>query len=436
MSSLPSQRGFIIFFENSFNRKQLAVASALRKKESNEPDAIMYKVGRETFYFLLSYSDVLAYCAVCLVQIQTSSLLTLPLSFSLFLWATLTFPRPSKTFWTLLIAYTQIVVFIKLVSQSDLHWWNTKNYYIKIFGNKKHTSFAVIELLLLMVVFLHRSMLMKFGLWTSVEDYSLNEGKFAIIECDPQTSEVIKMCLKEGSVEDGMVETVAEDTSKDALIVNEDDIKQTILVKHEVKLNYEDGKMRVEPVFKDRIELLKANENIFTEDDGENVIKLSQDEVRMKLGPLNSNIDIDRRRIAVIEIYVEEPSDFASSIVWLSMKQHCYMLRNLFNFIAPTQVAARKRVDVYTAMFFCDFINFLVLLFGFSEFVVRFQTFGFFNCFQSSSTFPSTGSKQIKRFTLYLRLPQRKQSSKSTFAASGDSVRYDNHRSSSLSAQK
>lgn len=102
------------------------------------------------------------------------------------LWGTLTFPRPSKTFWITLIAYTQVVVLLKCISQFDSLWWNeialTDNEPFaaaRIIGIEKKKGYATADLILLLVVFCHRFILKSLGLWKSdFTDDSIAEGVY------------------------------------------------------------------------------------------------------------------------------------------------------------------------------------------------------------------------------------------------------------------
>lgn len=92
----------------------------------------------------------------------TSSLLSLPLAVFVFLWGTLSFPRPSKGFWVVLISYVQVVVLIKSVLVFNIFWWELDNIYMKYLGFRKNDSF-IAEIFLLLAAFLHRAILKMFG---------------------------------------------------------------------------------------------------------------------------------------------------------------------------------------------------------------------------------------------------------------------------------
>lgn len=160
----------------------------------------MMELIKVTFYFLFSHTDLMVYLVVVLNQISSASVLALPLSLFVFVWGTLTFPRPSKTFWILLIAYTQTVILIKCVSQFEFLWWNESENisgYIKLLGNERQKWFASYDLILLLFIFIHRIVLKTFGLWKSFDDLELYEdGCYKLEYTDKKTEDLIKYYFK------------------------------------------------------------------------------------------------------------------------------------------------------------------------------------------------------------------------------------------------
>jgi hypothetical protein len=94
--------------------------------------------------------------------------LSVALPISVFLWAMLCIPRPTKTFWITSITYIEAMVVIKYLFQFKVFPWNevntvsdqTLNKAISILGiEKRDSNFAVFDLLCLLVIFLHRTIL-------------------------------------------------------------------------------------------------------------------------------------------------------------------------------------------------------------------------------------------------------------------------------------
>lgn len=122
---------------------------------------------------MISNTDLICYLFVFINMVASASLLALPIPLMVFLWGTLTVPRPSKTFWVSIIAYTQVVVLIKCIAQFDL--WMDKNYNpiadkgplapVKIIGIERKPNYATYDLILLLVVFFHRFVQKQMGIW-------------------------------------------------------------------------------------------------------------------------------------------------------------------------------------------------------------------------------------------------------------------------------
>lgn len=70
--------------------------------------SILSEFFQALWFALIANTDVICYLFIFLNTILSMSLLTLPMSLLVCLWACLTIPRPSKRFWLTIIAYTEV----------------------------------------------------------------------------------------------------------------------------------------------------------------------------------------------------------------------------------------------------------------------------------------------------------------------------------------
>lgn len=214
------------------------------------------------------------------------------------LWGTLTFPRPSKTFWVTLIAYTQAVVLIKCAFQFDIFSWNSGAILpnqpfapARIMGIEKKNGYATYDLILLLVVFCHRIILKSLGLWKS---------------------EVPTDKLMPG--EKYQVDTVNKEVEKES----------------------------------NEIVLLKNNDNKKKPDENGKSVTM-----------------IDNKDIVMVEESDDEATGFVVMFK-LSCQKYISSIKEFINQLFDRQ--SKRSADVYGFLFLCDFINFFVILFGFSAF--------------------------------------------------------------------
>lgn len=337
---------------------------------------------KDIFYFLFSHTDLLAYCFIVLTQAETSCLISLPLTLLVFLWASLTYPRPPKCFWVILIAYTQIAVVIKTLSQFFVISWKSNRSYMEFLGTDKQTNFAVYELILLMIIFFHRAVLKIFGLWTSEAKYEFREGNFQIDQSDPKTERLIRKSLNVENLPGDLDDLESFDNfeghkSFDELIVEQEKARKRVFVRHELVTEYGDeDQVIIRAVYKNQNELLVAHEETFRDNKGEYVVEVNQDNVQLNLRVIDTTDTVKVypvTRLVAVENTIEEPLDFFPKVSMFSLKMQFFITRNFLDLMKPRRDFERKRTDLYKYMFFCEFINFLILLFGFTEFVVSIE---------------------------------------------------------------
>ncbi|XP_054856190.1 piezo-type mechanosensitive ion channel component 1 [Eublepharis macularius] len=132
------------------------------------------------YHFVAAHSDLLCYFVIVLNNMVTASVISLVLPVMTFLWAMLSLPRPSKRFWMTAIVYTEVMVVVKYLFQFGFFPWNSYSTLVRqeakpffpprILGLEKTDSYLKYDLIQLMALFFHRSLLLSYGLWDHEEN--------------------------------------------------------------------------------------------------------------------------------------------------------------------------------------------------------------------------------------------------------------------------
>ncbi|KAL9707746.1 hypothetical protein quinque_011264 [Culex quinquefasciatus] len=285
---------------------------------ASQEHSVIVEFLQAAWYAILSHTDFICYFLVFLNQVKSASLLSLPLPLMVTLWGTLTFPRPSKNFWVTLIAYTQTIVILKCVCQFDMLWWNQREIApnqpfapARIIGIEHKEGYATYDLALLLVLFCHRFILKSLGLWKSdfVDESEVSEGFYKLDTTDEKTKALIK---------------AAQEVEKD---------RESLVIRQETT----------------ELSMVKVEE-------GTEQQQLDQQEP-------NGN---GAAALVCVTHHAEEAGDYFPQIVKHSCLKYTDSVKAFFNQLLDRQ--SRKTADVYGYLFLCDFINFFVILFGFSAF--------------------------------------------------------------------
>nr|XP_034980821.1 piezo-type mechanosensitive ion channel component 2 isoform X3 [Zootoca vivipara] len=122
---------------------------------------------------LVARSEMVCFFVIILNHMISASMITLVLPILIFLWAMLSVPRPSKRFWMTAIVYTEVTIVIKYFFQFGFFPWNKqlelnkdKPYHPpNIIGVEKKEGYVHYDLVQLLALFFHRSILKCHGLW-------------------------------------------------------------------------------------------------------------------------------------------------------------------------------------------------------------------------------------------------------------------------------
>ncbi|XP_038602670.1 piezo-type mechanosensitive ion channel component 2 [Tachyglossus aculeatus] len=131
---------------------------------------------------LVARSEMVCYFVIILNHMVSASMITLVLPILIFLWAMLSVPRPSRRFWMTAIVYTEVAIVIKYFFQFGFFPWNKNVEYTKdkpyhppnIIGVEKKEGYVHYDLIQLLALFFHRSILKCHGLWD--EDDIIGSG--------------------------------------------------------------------------------------------------------------------------------------------------------------------------------------------------------------------------------------------------------------------
>ncbi|XP_071959086.1 piezo-type mechanosensitive ion channel component 1-like [Antedon mediterranea] len=155
-------------------------------------------------YWGIAHSELICYFVIILNHLVSASILSLPLPILVFLWAMLTVPRPTKRFWITVITYTEIVVILKYIFQFQFYPWyenaskqENPLWWPRLLGIEKEDDYAVFDLVVLLAVFLHRSILRRHGLWQ--ESRVLPDFHDVEVEKEENQKEVDEENTKEGA---------------------------------------------------------------------------------------------------------------------------------------------------------------------------------------------------------------------------------------------
>lgn len=183
------KREFNLDYER-FKRDQIWRKSVINTISENyaraSPDTYNLKLNmfsqfcRALGYVVVSNTSLWCQVIIILNQVYSTSLLSLPLALLTFLWGTLSVPRPTKRFWKTIITITELIIMVKYVCRFPVWGFKTTSVspfslssLLGITGDDQGSS-IVLDLILLLALFFHRSRLKSLGQWNATADHASN----------------------------------------------------------------------------------------------------------------------------------------------------------------------------------------------------------------------------------------------------------------------
>jgi hypothetical protein len=251
--------------------------------------------------------------------------------------------------------------------------------FVIFFGINRDENFALYDLILLLSLFLHRAVLKMFGLWKEDVEPTFHEGTFELDRCDPKSKNLIRQTIVHG-LKPQPSEISNEPTSIESSDVLTDESEMSIkkLYRHE----YNEEKNEIDAILKEGPLIMKAREEIFCDNKGRLALKLTQEDLKLRIRPIDvvedSMKNFPIQRIVTIESEIEEP--IFPAVLMMSIQRYISLTSGYLKGLFDHYRTPRQPVDMYTFMFFFEFVNFFVLVFGFSTFAVSyFIKFSLFN---------------------------------------------------------
>uniref|UniRef100_A0A8D0AD07 Piezo type mechanosensitive ion channel component 1 (Er blood group) n=1 Tax=Sander lucioperca TaxID=283035 RepID=A0A8D0AD07_SANLU len=165
--------------------RQFFIEELEQSREFYNSQSRLLKLLFAMYNLLAANSELVCYFIIVLNNVVSASVISLVLPILVFLWAMLAVPRPTKRFWMTAIVYTEVMVLVKYLFQFGFFPWNSvyemtlnedKPFFPpRILGLEKTDNYIRYDLLQLLALFFHRSLLMRYGLWD--HEGPLEEGR-------------------------------------------------------------------------------------------------------------------------------------------------------------------------------------------------------------------------------------------------------------------
>uniref|UniRef100_A0A8C1Y9J7 Piezo type mechanosensitive ion channel component 2 n=1 Tax=Cyprinus carpio TaxID=7962 RepID=A0A8C1Y9J7_CYPCA len=310
------------------------------------------------YNLLVAHSEMVCYLVIILNHMISASMATLVLPILIFLWAMLSVPRPSKRFWMTAIVYTEVTIVIKYFFQFSFFPFNQnlkvneeKPYHPpNIIGTEKKEGYVHYDLVQLLALFFHRSILKCHGLWD---------------EDDPKASHKDECLHQDDSVDEGKMAVAIppEEEKKGSPAYS--------LKSVNLGMSVDSSQVHVQILYPEHRPHLRRQST-----SGSHLSRRSS--VRSKRGSTSTRNSV-RRENSTIEPEVPQKSRkemIMEKIREQLIKAKVYVIKKLVKFYQPIRQFFYNLIhpeynavtDVYVLMFLADTVDFIIIVFGFWAF--------------------------------------------------------------------
>ncbi|KAG8144214.1 hypothetical protein E2320_001317 [Naja naja] len=295
------------------------------------------------YHFVAGHSDLLCYFIIILNNMVTASVISIVLPILIFLWAMLSIPRPSKSFWMTAIVYTEFG-FFPWNSYTTMVRYEGKPFFPpRILGIEKTDNYIKYDLIQLLVLFFHRSLLLSYGLWDHEEEL-LPKPQLEVEE-SPEAAK--------GKEEP---EPLASASPEPEIVVLEEKTEPEVKkgIRSRFRRKKEEEKKKKKQLSKSLDEQGEAAPEV-QEQKGEKVVEEEEEEEeKKKSGASREKMKAAKRQV----------KHFFASARERTFQPACQFFQDILhsNYRAAT--------DVYALMFLADVVDFIIIIFGFWAFGV------------------------------------------------------------------
>uniref|UniRef100_H2LFT8 Piezo type mechanosensitive ion channel component 2 n=1 Tax=Oryzias latipes TaxID=8090 RepID=H2LFT8_ORYLA len=299
------------------------------------------------YNMLVAHSEFVCYLVIIINHMVSASCVSLVLPVTIFLWAMLSVPRPSKRYWMTAIVYTEVTIVIKYFCQFGF-FPHSKNYRLyknapyypaNIIGVEKKDGYVLYDLVQLLALFFHRSILKCHGLW---DEDDPKERKEAARQSESEYEEKEKSVREKERSSTNTMKSFNSGTSMES---------ETFQVHCQQQHTYQRRKSSSggsHVSYRSHPSSASTTSHNSSHKEGSQASVHQKTRKQMILEKLREQLF--KAKAFTIKRFLE---------IYLPMKQFFY------NLIHPEYSAV---TDVYVLMFLADTVDFIIIVFGFWAF--------------------------------------------------------------------